>query len=90
MKWKPIWHLTMIGAAMALSVGIAAGGPGDLDYIKLPTGNPGGACHTLPLVTATMPMSLVTLSAAAPSKPKTDVSTSSCRKDSPGPRLYVC
>jgi len=26
MKWKPIWRLTMIGAAMALSAGIAAGG----------------------------------------------------------------
>jgi len=54
MKWKPIWRLTMIGAAMALSAGIAAGGVGDLEYVKSPTGSRGGMCRARQPVNATV------------------------------------
>ncbi|MGB2822855.1 MAG: hypothetical protein WBF17_17870 [Phycisphaerae bacterium] len=36
MRWKAAWRLAMIGAAMALSAGIAAGGVGDLEHVKVP------------------------------------------------------
>ena len=55
MKWKPIWRLTMIGAAMALSAGIAAGGVGDLEYVKSPTSAHGLTCTSRRPVTATAP-----------------------------------
>jgi len=55
MKWKPIWRLTMIGAAMALSAGIAAGGVGDLEYVKSRTGGRGSMCRPRQPVSTSVP-----------------------------------
>jgi len=55
MKWKPIWRLTMIGAAMALSAGIAAGGVGDLEYVKSRTGGRGATCQPRQPVSTAVP-----------------------------------
>ena len=55
MKWKPIWRLTMIGAAIALSAGIAAGGVGDLEYVKSRTSAHGLTCTSRRPVSTTVP-----------------------------------